>query len=215
MNKNGNNTGIVYILVNEAMPGYIKIGKIEKENKTVADRIAELSTTSVPVPFECTYAARVDRVSEVERALHNAFGDFRKNPKREFFSVSSERVVAVLKLLALEDVTPSPDVGVSKEDAEAIEEVRERRSAFNFEMVHIPAGSELTFTRDESVTCTVSEDLKHVEFRGETMSLSKAAKVALGSKWLEQGPIYWKYKGEILDELRRRLEEGDDIEPGE
>lgn len=211
--KNTNGKGIVYILVNEAMPGYIKIGKIEKENKTVADRIAELSTTSVPVPFECTYAARVDRVSEVERALHNAFGDFRKNPKREFFSVSSERVVAILKLLALEDVTPSPDAGVTKEDAEAIEEVRERRASFNFEMVHIPADAELTFTRDENVTCKVSEDLKHVEFNGETMSLSKAAKIALGSKWLEQGPIYWKYKGEILDELRRRLEEGDELSP--
>lgn len=207
--SNGNNKGIVYILVNEAMPGYIKIGKT---TTSVEQRILELSTTAIPVPFECFYAARVDRMNEVERALHDAFGDFRKNPKREFFNVSPERVVAVLRLLALEEVTPSPDAGVkSKEDADAIEIARERRAAFNFGMVHISAGSELTFTRDENVKCKVAADLKHVEFNGETMSLSKAAQIALGSKWLEQGPAYWKYDGEILDELRIRLEEGDEL----
>jgi hypothetical protein len=212
--QNVNGRGIIYILENEAMPGYIKIGKT---TTSVEQRILELSrTTAIPVPFNCPYAVRVERMNEVERALHDAFGDFRKNPKREFFNVSPERVVAILRLLAIEEVTPSPDAGVeSKEDAVAIEEARERRSAFNFKMVHIPAGADLTFTRDENVTCKVAGDLKHVEFKGETMSLSKAAQIALGSKWMEQGPAYWKYNGEILDELRTRLEEGDDLEPEE
>lgn len=213
MQQNGtSDKGIIYILINEAMPGYIKIGKT---TTSVEQRILELSRTSaVPVPFECYYAARVDRMSDAERALHTAFGDFRKNPRREFFTISPERVVAILKLLEVEDVTPSPDVGVeNKEDAEAIENARERRAAFNFKMVNIPAGSELTFTRDENVRCSVAQDLKHVEFKGETMSLSKAAQIALGSKWLEQGPAYWKYKGEILDDRRTRFEEGNEDEP--
>ena len=202
-----NGRGIIYILVNEAMPGFIKIGKT---TTSVEQRVLELSrSTSVPVPFECHFAAKVNRVSEVERALHNAFGDFRKNPKREFFSVSPERVVAILKLLEIEEVTLSPDAGVESKEAEiAIADARQRRSAFNFGMVHIPAGAELTYTRDENVKCRVAPDLKHVEFKGETMSLSRAAQIALGSKWLEQGPAYWRFDGEILDELRNRLEEG-------
>jgi hypothetical protein len=197
--------GIVYILTNEAMPGYVKIGKT---TTSVKQRVLELSrSTSVPLPFECYYAARVADVSQVEKAFHDAFGDHRKNPKREFFVISPERVVAILKLLALEEVTPSRDIGVeTKEDAIALEEARERRSAFNFEMVNIRAGSELKFIRDERITCRVAEDQKHVEFAGEIISLSLAAQRALGYKWQVQGPAYWTYNGEILDELRTRLE---------
>ncbi|MES2202838.1 MAG: GIY-YIG nuclease family protein [Patescibacteria group bacterium] len=205
-NKDGE--GIVYILTNEAMPGYVKIGKT---TTSVEQRVLELSrSTAVPVPFECFYAARVADMSTVERAFHDAFDDFRKNPRREFFSIAPERVVAVLRLLALEEVTPSRDSGVeSREDAVALEEARERRSAFNFKMVDISPGAILTFTRDESITCRVAEDFKHVEFRDKVLSLSKAAQEALGSAWPVQGPAYWKYHGEILDDRRIRLEEGD------
>ncbi len=197
--------GIVYILTNEAMPGYIKIGKT---TTSVDQRVLELSrSTSVPLPFECYYAVRVADVSQVEKALHDAFGDHRKNPKREFFTIAPERIVSILKLLSLEEVTPSRDVGVeTKEDAEAIEVARKRRSAFNFKMAEIPPGAQLEFIRDESIVCHVAPDQKHVEFQGEIISLSSAAQKALGGKWQVQGPAYWMYEGEILDERRMRLE---------
>lgn len=200
-------TGIVYILTNEAMPGYIKIGKT---TTSVDQRVLELSrSTSVPLPFECYYAVRVADVSQVEKALHDAFGDHRKNPKREFFTIAPERIVSILKLLALEDVTPSRDIGVeTEEDAKAIEVARKRRSAFNFKMAEIPPGAQLEFIRDESIVCHVAADQKHVEFQGEVISLSLAAQKALGSKWQVQGPAYWIYEGEILDERRMRLENG-------
>ncbi|KKW22927.1 MAG: hypothetical protein UY67_C0032G0009 [Candidatus Kaiserbacteria bacterium GW2011_GWA2_52_12] len=190
------------------MPDYIKIGKT---TTSVEQRVRELSAvTAVPIPFECHYAARVENIDEVESALHDAFGDYRINPRREFFTVAPEQVVAVLKLLSLEDVTPSRDAGVeSKEDAVALEDARKRRSAFNFKLVSIPAGAELAFIRDEKITCRVADDQKHVEFKGETTSLSSAAQNALESKWMVQGPAYWTYEGEILDDRRRRLEEGD------
>ena len=198
----------MYILTNEAMPGYIKIGKT---TTSVEQRVLELSrSTSVPLPFECYYAARVADVSQVEKAFHDAFGDHRKNPKREFFILAPERVVAILRLLALEEVTPSRDIGVeSKEDAVAIEVARKRRSAFNFKMVDIPAGAELQFIRDENIICVVSPDQKHVIFNGKEMSTSEAASQALGSKWWVQGPAYWTYTGEILDERRTRFEEAE------
>jgi hypothetical protein len=47
--------GFVYVLTNEAMPGFIKIGKTYS---SVKQRILELSRSSaVPLPFECYYAA--------------------------------------------------------------------------------------------------------------------------------------------------------------
>ena len=201
--------GIVYILTNEAMPGYVKIGKT---TTSVDQRILELSRSSaVPLPFECYYAARVVDMSRVESAFHDAFGDHRINPRREFFSISPERVVAILRLLAIEEVTPSRNVGVeTKEDAVAIERARKKKSAFNFKMVDIPPGAELKFIRDENITCAVAPDQKHVIFRGKEMSSSQAAAEALGSKWWVQGPAYWTYEGEILDERRIRMEEGDE-----
>lgn len=204
-----NENGIVYILINEAMPGYVKIGKT---TTSVEQRILELSRSSaVPLPFECYYAARVADVSKVEQAFHDAFGDHRINPRREFFNIAPERVVSILRLLSLEDVTPSRNIGVeSKEDAVAIERARKIRSAFNFKMVNIPQGAELKFIRDENLVCYVSQNQKHVEFQGQTMSLSSAAQKALGYKWQVQGPAYWTYNGEILDEIRTRLEEGED-----
>ncbi len=200
---------IIYILINEAMPGYVKIGKTKT---SVEQRILELSRSSaVPLPFECYYAAIVADMDKVEVALHDAFGDHRINPRREFFNISPERVVAILKLLALEEVTPSRDIGVeSKEDAIAIERARKKRSAFNFKMVDIPVEGELKFIRDENITCEVAPDQKHVIFKGEAMSLSEAASLALGSKWWPQGPGYWLYEGETLDERHLRMEEDDE-----
>jgi len=205
---------IIYILTNEAMPGYVKIGKT---TTSVEQRVLELSRSStVPLPFECYYAAKVKDANKVELAFHDAFGDHRVNPRREFFNIAPERVVAILKLLTLEDVTPSRNVGVeSKEDAIAIERARQKRSAFNFKMVEIPAGSELKFIRDENVTCVVAPDQKHVIFDNKEMSSSEAAAFVLGSKWWPQGPGYWTYEGETLDERRMRMEEGDEPTPEE
>jgi len=203
---------IIYIFTNEAMPGYVKIGKT---TTSVKQRVLELSRSSaVPLPFECYYAAKVKDANKVEQAFHDAFGDHRVNPKREFFNIAPERVVAVLKLLVLEDVTPSRNVGVeSKEDAIALEKAKKRKSAFNFKMLNIPAGAELKFIRDEKVICVVAPDQKHVIFNDKEMSSSEAASQVLGSKWWPAGSDYWTYNGEILSERRMRIEEGDEPTP--
>jgi hypothetical protein len=199
------NEGIIYILTNEAMRGYIQIGKTAA---SVDQHILELSRSSaVPLPFECYYAARVADMNHVEKVFHDAFGDHRRNQKKEFFMLAPERAVALLRLLAVEEVTPVHAVGVeSKEDVIAVEEARKKRSAFNFKMVDIPGGAELTFIRDEHISCTVSRDQKRVIFNGREMSTSEAAAEALGSTWWVQGPAYWTYNGEILDERHMRME---------
>lgn len=190
------------------MPGYVKIGR----TNNLEQRILELSRSSaVPLPFECYYAARVADMNKVEEALHDAFGDHRINPRREFFSIAPERVVAILKLLAINEVTPSRTAGVEfREDAVALEKAKKRKSAFNFKILDIPAGAELKFIRDEKVTCSVAVDQKHVIFNNKEMSSSEAAAQVLGSKWWPAGSDYWTYDGEILSERRTRLEEGNE-----
>ena len=115
-------------------------------------------------------------------------------------------------LLDVQQVVPLPEAEeyqVRIRDKTRLERVarrdRERRAAFNFEMVGVPIGAELSFERDENVICRVV-DGRTVEYSGQITSLSNAAQQALGVEYSVQGPIYWMYEGETLDERRRRLE---------
>lgn len=49
--------GIVYLLTNACMPGIVKIGKTSRAD--LQNRMKELYTTGVLVPFECAYACRI------------------------------------------------------------------------------------------------------------------------------------------------------------
>lgn len=195
---------IIYILINEAMPGYVKIGR----TTNLEQRIRSLDTTSVPLPFECYYACTVKDAAFVERQLHDVFLDNRVRSSREFFEISPERVVSALKLAEIENVTPKKDFVETQEDQQALNEARKRRSTFNFQMVNIPIGSELTFGTNEDIKAKVV-DKRAIEYAGEVMSLSEAARRALSVEYLVQGPAYWTYEGETLDERRRRMEGGE------
>ncbi|MCA9352337.1 GIY-YIG nuclease family protein [Patescibacteria group bacterium] len=196
-----NNQQIIYILINEAMPGYVKVGK----TINLEQRIRSLDTTGVPLPFECFYAATVADMDFVEKKLHGAFADNRVRSNREWFEIAPERVVEALQLAQIQDVTPREDYVETAEDKVALDKARKRREAFNFKMVDIPVGAILTFTRDENIICTVV-DRKNISFNGEVMSISRAGQLALDVEWPVQGPLYWEYEGETLDERRTRIE---------
>ena len=202
--------GIVYILVNEAMPGLTKIGKTAS---AIEERMKALDTTGVPLPFECFHASKVLDIEFVEKQLHHAFNDVRIRQRREFFRVLPEQVRAALILAEVEDVTPRDDIVEDADDQAALNEARARRPPYSFHLVDIPVGSVLHFTRDPEITATVTGN-RRIEFEGEVTSLSAAANVALqrqGINWGSvQGPSYWTFDGETLDDRRLRMEEEDD-----
>ena len=195
---------IIYILINEAMPGYVKIGK----TNNLEQRIRSLDTTGVPLPFECFYACTVTDSAFVERQLHDSFLDHRVRSSREFFEIAPERVVSALKLAEIENVTPKKDFVESEEDQKALDEARTRRTIFNFTMVDIPIGAVLLFSRDETVKAKVVDN-RSVMFNGEITSLSTSAQKILGVDYGVAGTDYWMYEGETLDERRRRIEKGE------
>jgi len=202
----------VYILTNEAMPGYIKIGLTEN---LVSERVVQLDNTSVPLPFQCYYAARVDDNRRIERALHTAFGDFRVRPNREFFKMDPYKVKAILEVLALEDVTPKNELVATAEDAQALRTVGIKAGRFRFSSAAIPIGATLNFVKDLNLTATVEED-SWVVFAGEKHSLTTAALEALkkcGYNWSSvQGPEYWLYNGESVGSLRARQRELEEVQ---
>lgn len=195
---------IIYILTNEAMPGYVKIGKTTNNLQRIKDLS---SSTSVPLPFICHHASIVKDNNFVEKQLHDAFDDSRINPKREFFIISPERVVSALRLAEIEDITPkdSEELIDSKEDKEALDFVISKRPRFSFKMVDIKPGEELVFSRDENIKAIVIDD-RNIEFNGDLTSLSLSAQKILNYKKAPSGTEFWKYNDETLDERRIRIE---------
>ena len=192
---------IVYILINEAMPGYVKIG----QTTNLEQRIRSLDTTSVPLPFECFYACTVQDADFVERQVHDTFSDRRVRSSREFFEVSPDRVVSALKLAEIENVTPKSDYVGTSEDQQALDKARKRRENFNFRMVGIPVGAELSFMKDENIKAKVVDN-RRIEVDGEVTSLTASAQKLLDRPYLATGPEHWTYEGERLSDRRSRLE---------
>lgn len=204
------NDGIVYILVNQSMPGLIKIGMTGPSAEDLEQRIKTLDTTAIPLPFECFYAAKVSNPREIESHMHETFRPERVRAKREFFKVDAVRAQAALKISSGDDMTPGREI-IEEGDSDSLNALENatRRSNFNFDHLGLPTDATLCFQGDESITCTI-DGPRRVVFRGEKMSLSKAAGIVLkeqNKSPIANGALHWTYKDKTIDDLRRRLEE--------
>lgn len=193
--------GIVYILTNPAMPGLVKIGMTTRQE--VAFRMSELYTTGVPVPFECSFAGRVNDAKAVERAFHQAFDPQRINQQREFFEIEDIQAIGLLKLLCQEDVTPvvvselDKVDGASKEAGKRMSQ--KRRPRFNFQEMEIPVGSVLVSNQNEE-SCEVVDE-RNVRFQDEVMSLTKATRLMLDYSYNVAPGFYWMFEGRKLRDI--------------
>ena len=85
-----------------------------------------------------------------------------------------------------------------------IEVAPARRGPFNFSVCEIPVGADLVYVDDPNVKVKVLDD-RHIEYQGETTSLSGLAQRLKGFNHPVQGTLWFKYNGEILADLRDRL----------
>ena len=204
----GTNNGIVYVLENPAMQGYIKLGRTEN----LTQRMQSLFDTSVPVPFICHYAAKVAEPAKVEKALFEAFGDKRSHPRREFFTVEPHRAAAIIRLVEIEDVTSQGQIDNSAghEDTASVNQATAKAERLHFEMLDIEVGEILESVKGSEITCkVVQQKPARVEYEGEEMSLSMAAQKVTNSNWGLQGSKYWMYNGRTLQEIREQIEAGE------
>ncbi|MDD5328550.1 MAG: GIY-YIG nuclease family protein [Sulfuricella sp.] len=195
---------IVYVLTNPAMPGLVKIGKTTQLE--VEERMKQLYGTGVPVPFDCAFACQVKDANEVEKALHFAFGNGRINPNREFFRIEAERVIAVLKLLKVDDITTQfeqqieADVDtVDKQSAQNLKDTK--RPRMNFHELGIPDGSILV-SKDGQVRVTVVGE-KKVDLNGVICSLTAATRklLDLPDDYPLQPSPHWTFNGKTVKEI--------------
>lgn len=214
--------GYIYILTNPSFPDYVKIGYADD----VTQRLKQLNRSeSTPFAFRCyaTYEVNhrltdmkihnvIDKLNPNLRSIDNVDG---KKRVREFYAMSPEDAYSILEAIAeINGLESNLKIWKKTEkeqnDEELSEEIegekRERRSPFSFEKIGIKSGETINSLEHPDIECVVCEDLKHVTYQGKVYALSSLAKELLGWKHLPTGPNHFTYKGEILDDIRRRLE---------
>ena len=105
-------SGYVYLLVNSALKGLVKIGKTEGDPD---DRARQLSSsTGVPSPFVVVHSVYVINCKALEKKMHQRLSHCRENRKREFFRISVHEAIQILQELtaAHELVYPHPEIEV-------------------------------------------------------------------------------------------------------
>jgi len=217
-------TGVIYILTNPSFPDYVKIGFAEDIKK----RLKQLNRSEcVPFAFRvyATYEVSsklsdlkihsiIDKLNPNLRAIDNFNGQKRV---REFYAMSPEDAYSILLAIAeihgmeenLHLIPPSVEETVDAKTAEEVaNEKKERLAPFSFEKCDIPVGAEIEFCGSAEKTglfCVVSEDRHSVMYNNKKWSLSALAAFLLESNWPVAGPRYFKYNGEWLNDIRKRL----------
>ena len=191
------NYGIVYLLTNPCMPGIVKIGKTSRTD--LQNRMKELYTTGVPVPFECVYACRIklSHMDKLETTLHCAFEPYRVNKNREFFSIKPEQAIAFMKFVDnIQDVTSEVSAEIANDltvdDTLAIAKVRKKRPSINFYEMGMHDGDVLVFVQDESKKVVIA-GAKRVIYEGSETSLTALTTVLLGRTYSVQPTPYWRF----------------------
>ncbi len=217
-------TGYIYILTNPSFPQYVKIGYAAD----VKQRVDELNrSTAVPFAFRVYATYQVDSLLS-DKKLHSILDklnpDLRSTEEvngkrriREFYAMPPEDAYAILEAIAeingyrhrLKKWKATEHEQLDEKLAQEIDEQhQERLSPFCFSKCGIEVGEQIEFCcngNERSGTLYEVVDDKHVQYNGESWSLTALAKYMTGIKGSIAGPRYFKYKGEWLNHIRQRL----------
>ena len=212
--------GYVYILTNPSFrEDWVKIGK---SSRPVDVRSKELDNTAVPLPFEIFATIKTVKYNEVEKHVHKTIDrltDLRIRQNREFFNVSPQLALEIFidaKMIDDAVITRYKDnkpINESmKENGEVFNEQTKiaKRGRFKFSMVNIKVGEYITFTPTNLQVKVASDDT--VEYDGRIYKLSPFVgtfmpKERQTQSGAYQGAKYFTYNGEILDDLRTKMEQ--------
>ncbi|MCH5320547.1 MAG: GIY-YIG nuclease family protein [Eubacterium sp.] len=225
--------GLVYILTNPCLDGWVKIGMTERND--IEKRLQELnSPANIPLSYRCYATYKVDNPHEVEKRIHSIIDRVDNSlhareqlnngriREREFFKISPETAYGIFKDIALlrNDVenlklyTPTFDQSQEQEIAEN----RTKRSNNSFKLLNIPIGEEISFLYDDTIVAKVSNNKNKVEFENETYSVTGLAIKILTERygWAENLHVNgWRFftkDGITLSDLRDQIENEQDEE---
>ena len=224
--------GIVYILTNPCLNGWVKIGMTERNE--VEKRLQELnSPANIPLSYRCYATYEVDDPSEVEKRIHSIIDRVDnslhareqlsngKVREREFFRISPETAYGIFKdISALRNDRENLKIyapTMEQEQEEEIAETKTRRTNNSFKLLGIAVGDEIAFLFDDSIVAKVVDNINNVEYGHEKYSVTALARKLLVERrgWLAtsraNGWRFFTKDGVTLSDLRDSIE-NDDVE---
>lgn len=223
--------GLVYILTNPCLDGWVKIGMTERND--IERRLQELNApANIPLSYRCYAVYEVENPLEVEKRIHSIIDrvddslharELLNNGRireREFFKISPETAYGIFKDIAslrgdvnkLKLYTPTLEQSQEQEIAER----RTKRSNNSFKLLNIGMGEEITFLYDDTITARVMNDKNQIEYEGDKYSVTALACKLLIDRhgWAEgvhvNGWQYFTKDGISLSDLRDRLENAEE-----
>lgn len=222
--------GLVYILTNPCLDGWVKIGMTERND--IERRLQELNTpTNIPLSYRCYATYEVENPLEIEKRIHSLIDRVDNSlhareqlsngriREREFFRISPETAYGIFKDIAIlrDDIQNlkiyTPTEQESQE--EDIAENRSQRSNNSFKILNITIGEKISFIFDEDITATVVDNKNKIRYMDEVYSVTGLAKRLLHENhgWAENAQMNgWRYftkDGVTLSELRDHIEQDD------
>ena len=211
--------GVIYILTNPSFPAYVKIGYADDIEK----RLKQLNRSeTIPFAFRVYATYNVDKRltdKELHKLIDALNPDLRtietfdgKERVKEFYAMAAEDAYGLLECIAkisgtedrLQRMKPEGHEIMDEQIAEEIQDIA-RRGPFRFSMCNIKPGETVTYIEDKSITPTVVDD-RHIEWQGETTSLSALAQRIKGFNHAVQGTLWFSYNGKLLNDLRCEME---------
>ena len=223
--------GLVYILTNPCLDGWVKIGMTERNN--IDKRLQELNApTNIPLSYQCYATYEVDNPREVEKHIHSIIDriddslharehlDNGRIREREFFKISPETAYGIFKDVAAlrgdsEKLKPTKPTVDQSQELE-IAETRAKRSNNSFKLLGIPVGEPLTFLYDETIVAIVQDAKNHVVYETESYTVTGLAKKILIEKYGWSDDLHvngWRYftkDSTTLSDLRDIIESDED-----
>lgn len=219
--------GIVYILTNPCLDGWVKIGMTEREG--VETRLKELNAPSnIPLSYRCYATYEVENPEVVEKAIHSLIDrvdnslharEYLSNGKvreREFFKISPETAYGIFKDVAIlrGDLDwLKPYEPTAEQEEEEITNTKLQRSNTSFKLLNIPVGTEISFLFNDSIIAKVVDDKNHIEYDGVQYTPTGLARKLLFELegWAETTRVNgWKYfvvGGITLNDMREQIEQ--------
>lgn len=151
-NISGDTLGVVFILSNQAMPDFVKVGF----TTDIEGRMRELERVgATPFPWGCVYAAEVENPGAWMRMVREVYSKSKVTAPCFFQAVVAEGIEGVFLLAKGKEVK----LGSGRKQTPVEAETKSRKKEnFNLEMLGIEVGAELEFAGEEAeAVCRVTQ----------------------------------------------------------
>jgi hypothetical protein len=205
--------GIVYILTNPCLDGWVKIGHTDKND--IQERLDTLNNQpNIPLSFRTYALYHVKDASRIEETIQGLIDlidpklraieskENGKIRKREFYRMTPDQAFAIFKKFAhgIGDEDSLELINPTIEDIEIETLLKGRRPKLNFYELGLEDGFELVLKENPQIVAKIISG-KLVEYEDKQYSLTALSKKLLHWQTDRQPAPYWLYNGKSLSDI--------------